>query len=404
MANTAGAGTGQFSATVGQRNLGNERPTMKYSNLRILALVLCTASSVLLSSCSKQAQTGEAPPPTVEVFDVVQTNVPVYREWVGSLAGDVDATISAQVSGYLLHQDYIEGHNVHKGELLFQIDDRTYQATLAQAQAKLGKTEMDVQRYTPLAKTQAISQQELDDAIQANLAAEAAVDDAQLNVQFCRITSPIDGIAGLAQGQIGDLVGPGSGPLTTVTKVDPIKAYFSVDQDLFTQVQQKSLAGGISLRSTNGAYQGPQLELILLSGTPYPLKGRVKFANNQVDVRTGTVRVVGEFPNPQLILIPGMFVTVRALVATQTNALLVPQRAVTDMQGTDLIAIVGPDNKVSIRPVKTGVRYGSDWAVNGDLKAGDRIVAEGMQKVRDGSLVNPIPFGSSTNSSEAPSQ
>jgi RND family efflux transporter MFP subunit len=350
----------------------------------------------MLSGCSKPQQAA-APPPTVEVFVVEQTNVPVYREWVGSLAGDVDATISAQVSGYLLKQVYTEGQSVHKGQLLFQIDDRTYQATLAQAQAKLGKTEMDVQRYTPLAKTQAISQQELDDAIQANLAAEAAVDEAQLNVQFCRITSPIDGIAGLAQGQIGDLVGPSTGPLTTVTKVNPIKAYFSVSQELLTQIQEESLAQGKTLRSTNGTYQGPQLELILLSGTPYPLKGRVKFANNQVDTRTGTIRVVGEFPNPNQLLLPGMFVTVRAQLAVETNALLVPQRAVTDMQGSYLIAVIDPDNKVSIRPVQAGVRFGSDWVITGNIKAGDRVVAEGVQKVRDGSLVNPIPYGSSTN-------
>ncbi len=369
--------------------------------LRGVVLTLYAALFAMLAGCSKPQEAGEAPPPTVEVFTVQQKNVPLYHEWVGSLAGDVDATISAQVSGYLLQQNYTEGQYVHKGEQLFQIDDRTYQATLAQAQAKLGKTEMDVQRYTPLAKTQAISQQELDDAIQANLAAEAAVDEAQLNVQFCKIISPIDGIAGLAQGQIGDLVGSGSGPLTTVTKVDPIKAYFSVSQDLLTQIQEESLAQGKTLRSTNGTYQGPQLELILLSGTSYPLKGRVKFANNQVDVRTGTIRVVGEFPNPQMLLLPGMFVTVRALLATQTNALLVPQRAVTDMQGSYLIAIVGQDNKVSIRPVKTGERIGSDWVISGDLKAGDRVVAEGVQKVRDGSLVNPIPFGSATNAPAA---
>ncbi len=371
-------------------------------NLKGSVPILFSVLSIMLAGCSKQQQAGQAPPPTVEVFTVEQTNVPVYREWVGSLAGDVDATISAQVSGYLLQQDYTEGQYVHKGEQLFQIDDRTYQATLAQAQAKLGKTEMDVQRYTPLAKTQAISQQELDDAIQANLAAQAAVDEAQLNVQFCKITSPIDGIAGLAQGQIGDLVGPGSGALTTVTKVDPIKAYFSVSQDLLTQIQEESLAQGKTLRSTNGTYQGPQLELVLLSGTPYPLKGRVKFANNQVDVRTGTIRVVGEFSNPNMLLIPGMFVTVRALLATQTNALLVPQRAVTDMQGSYLVAVVDADNKISIRPVKAGVRYGSDWVITGNIKSGDRIVAEGTQKVRDGSLVNPIPFGTATNAPVAP--
>ena len=368
----------------------------KHFNVRMPVLVMGLVSWTVLSGCSKPEETAQVPVPEVEVIPVTQTNVPVYREWVGSLAGDVDATISAQVSGYLLRQDYSEGQYVKKGQLLFEIDDRTYQAILAQAQAKLVKTEQDVQRYTPLAKTQAISEQELDDAIQANLAAQAEVDAAQLNVQFCKITAPVDGIAGLAQAQVGDLLGPGSGPLTTVVKVDPIKAYFSVSQDLMTQIQEKMLAQGKVLRS-EGKYEGPQLELILLSGTPYPLKGKVKFANNQVDVRTGTVRVCGEFPNPQGLLIPGMFVNVRALLDTITNALLVPQRAVTDMQGTYLIAVVAPDNTVSIRPVEAGARFGEDWVITGNIKAGDRVVAEGIQKVRDGITVNPVPFGSSSH-------
>ena len=326
----------------------------------------------------------------MQVVQVQQKDVPIYREWVGSLAGDVDATISAQVSGYLLQQEYKEGQYVKKGDLLFQIDPRTYQAVLDEATAKQVKTEQDVQRYTPLAKTQAISQQELDDAIQANLAAIAAVDAARLNVQFCKITSPIDGIAGLAQAQIGDLLGPGSGPLTTVVKTDPIKVYFSVSQDLMTQIQMKMLAAGKVLRSDDGNYQGPPLELLLLSGESYPLKGQVKFANNQIDVRTGTVRVCGVFSNPQSLLLPGMFVTVRAQLDTETNALLVPQKAVTDMQGTYLVAVVDSDNKVSIRPVTAGERFGENWIITGNIKAGDRIVSEGIQKVRDGITVNPV--------------
>ncbi len=279
--------------------------------------------------------------------------MPVYREWVGSLAADVNATISAQISGYLLRQDYKEGQVVKKGDLLFEIDDRTYQATLDQANAKYGKTELDVKRYTPLAKTQAISQQELDDAIQANIAAKAEVEAAQLNVDFCKITAPVDGVAGLANAQIGDLVGPGSGQLTSVAKIDPIRAYFSVDQQLMIALAQKTLAAGGALRETPDTPRGPVLELVLASGQVYPEPGRVRFANNQLDVRTGTIRVVGEFANPQGLLVPGMFVPVRALMDTQKNALLVPQRAVTDMQGRSLIAVVGADNKVSIRPVET---------------------------------------------------
>ncbi|HTR40420.1 MAG TPA: efflux RND transporter periplasmic adaptor subunit [Pseudomonadales bacterium] len=364
------------------------------SHLRRPAQALALALLAVLSGCSKPQQAAEAPPPEVQVVSVEQKDVPIYREWVGSLAGDVDATISAQVSGYLLKQEYREGQYVKAGDVLFQIDPRTYQAVLDEATARMVKTEQDVQRYTPLAKTQAISQQELDDAIQANLAAKAAVDAAQLNVQFCRITSPVDGVAGLAQAQIGDLLSPATGPLTTVVKTDPIKVYFSVSQDLMTQIQMKMLAAGKMLRTDTGDYQGPPLELVLLSGETYPVKGRVKFANNQVDVRTGTVRVCGEFSNPQTLLLPGMFVTVRALFDTATNALLVPQKAVTDMQGTYLVAVVDADNKISIRPVKAGERVGENWIITGNIKAGDRVVSEGIQKVRDGITVNPVAAGS----------
>src|SRR5215472_7636776 len=308
-----------------------------YTTLRggLQAFILISLAAA--SGCSKQEQATQAPPPDVQVVPVVQKDVPIYREWVGSLAGEVDATISAQVSGYILKQNYKEGQYVRAGDVLFEIDPRTYQAVLDQAQAKLGKTELDVKRYTPLAKTQAISQQELDDAIQANLAAQAAADAALLNVQFCKVTSPIDGIAGLAQAQVGDLVGPGSGQLTTVVNVDPIKVYFSVAQDLMTQIQEKMLAQGKVLRSETKEYQGPPLELILLSGATYPQKGQVKFANNQLDERTGTVRVVGEFPNPQGLLLPGMFVRVRALIDIETNALVIPQRAISDVQGRSLV-------------------------------------------------------------------
>jgi membrane fusion protein (multidrug efflux system) len=365
--------------------------TMLSPPRRWLPVLLLTGLAIL-SGC-KQKQQAQLTAPDVEVATVEQKDVPVYREWVGSLAADVNATISAQVSGYLLRQDYKEGQIVKQGDLLFEIDARTYQATLDQANAKLGKTELDVKRYTPLAQTQAISQQELDDAIQANIAAKAEVDAAQLNVNYCKIIAPVDGVAGLATAQIGDLVGPGSGQLTTVTKVNPIRADFSVDQQLMVQIAEKALAAGRSLRETNNS-AGPVLELILASGSVYPEKGRVRFANNQLDVRTGTIRVVGEFPNPQGLLLPGMFVTVRALMDTLTNALVIPQRAVSDVQGRSLIAVIGEDNKISIRPVQTGIQFGELWVVTGNLKPGDRVVSEGIQKVRDGVTVNPVPPGS----------
>jgi len=359
--------------------------------LKLIPPVLLLALLAPISGC-KKSEGPSAAPPQVQVVAVEQRDVPIYREWVGTLEGEVNATISAQVSGYLLTRNYEEGSTVTNGQVLFQIDDRTYKAALDQAEAKLGKSEMDVQRYTPLAKTQAISQQELDDAIQANLANEAAVESARLNYDFCRIISPIDGVAGLAQAQVGNLVGPGSGPLTTVVQVDPIRVYFSVDQVLLNRLQEAILAEGKTLRAQNGEYQGPVLELVLASGSTYPQKGRVRFSNNQVDVKTGTITIVGEFPNPQGLLAPGMFVRVRALLTTQKDALLVPQAAVADMQGRNLIAVVGEDNKVSIRPVMTGERVGQLWVVQGNLKAGDRVVAEGIQKVRDGVEVNPVPF------------
>jgi membrane fusion protein (multidrug efflux system) len=364
---------------------------MPSATLKLDRLVLLLALPAFFSGCKKDEQE-QTTPPEVQVVAVEQRDVPVYHDWVGTLEGDVNATISAQVSGYLLTRDYQEGSFVTNGQVLFQIDDRTYKAVLDQAEAKLGKSEMDVKRYTPLAKTQAISQQELDDAIQANLANEAAVESARLNYNFCKIISPIDGVAGLAQAQVGDLVGPGSGALTTVVQINPIRVYFSVSQQLMTQIQERMLANGKKLRAANGEYQGPPLELTLASGAVYPLKGKVRFANNQVDVTTGTIRVVGEFPNPQNLLAPGMFVRVRALLDTEKGALLVPQSAVMDMQGRYLIAVVDADNKVSIRPVTAGETIGEQWVIKGDIKHGDRVIVEGVQKVRDGMEVKPVPY------------
>ena len=356
-----------------------------------VALALMPLASIFLISCEKDEQS-DVPPPEVQVVVVEQRDVPVYREWVGTLEGEVNATISAQVSGYLLTRNYDEGRFVTNGQALFQIDDRTYKAVLDQALAKLGKSELDVKRYTPLAASQAISQQELDDAIQQNLANEAAVEAARLNYNFCKILSPVDGIAGIAQAQVGDLVGPGSGALTTVVQLNPIRVYFSVSQQLLTEIVERMLADGKKLRYEGGTNQGPPLELTLASGSVYPLKGRVRFANNQVDVKTGTVRVVGEFDNPQGLLTPGMFVRVRALLDTEKGALLVPQAAVMDMQGRYLIAVVGADNKVSIRPVMVGETVGQQWVIKGDVKPGDEVIAEGVQKARDGMEVKTVPF------------
>jgi membrane fusion protein (multidrug efflux system) len=345
-------------------------------------------ATVFFSGCKQE--TPAPTPPTVEVFAIEQRDVPIYSEAVGTLQANVNATISAQVTGYLLSRNYVEGTMVTNGQVLFQIDDRTYKAELDQAEARVAKTQMDVDRYTILAKTQAISQQELDDAIQANAAAVANAEKARLNYQFCKILAPVDGVAGLALAQVGDLLSPGFGELTTVTTVDPMRVYFSVSQQLVTQIMEERKAEGREFNPTNGA----PIELTLATGKVYPRQGRIRFANNQVDVRTGTVRMVGEFPNPDRLLIPGMFVRVRARIGTDKDALVVPQRAVAELQGRKLIALVGADNKINIRPVTTGVEDGELWVIKGQFKPGDKVVAEGIQKVRDGTVVNPVPFGS----------
>jgi len=375
------------------------RKLMCRTALAVLVLPLAAP----LSGCKEKEQAGPPKPPDVEVITVQQKDVPIYRDWVGTLEGDVNATISAQVSGYLISRNYKEGSVVTNGQVLFQIDPAPFRAALDQAKAQVtqamaqrDKYALDVKRYRPLAASEAISQQELDNAIQNEKTAEAsveagqaAVQQAQLNLDFTTIRSPLDGVAGLAKAQVGDLLGPSTGPLTTVTKIDPIRVYFSVSQRLLTEMQERRLAEG---KDAVGTRDGIELELVLSTGTVYPQKGQVRFANNQVDVRTGTITVVGEFPNPRMLLVPGMFVRVRALMETQKNALLVPQRAVTDMQGRYLIALVGADNKVSIGPVAAGERVGPQWVIQGNVKPGDRVVAEGVQKVRDGAVVNPVPF------------
>lgn len=365
-----------------------------------------------LSACNEEKTEQVAGPPQVEVVAVKQQDVPEYQEWVGTLAGEVNADMSAQVSGYLVKREYQEGSVVKKGQLLFQIDPGPYaavlertKAQLAVAEGKKGKTVLDVKRLTPLAAKQAVSQQELDDAVQADKVADgdvavanAAIQQAQLDLDFTSIRSPVDGVAGLAKAQIGDLVGPSSGPLTTVTQVEPMRAYFTVSQQLVTELQRRAQAEGRTLRDDKNSIE---LELTLASGYVYPLKGVSRFADNQVDVHTGSIRVVGEFPNPNGLLIPGMFVTVKARMGTDQGALLVPQRAVAQMQGKYLLAVVA-DSKVSIRPVDAGQRVGGDWVVRGKISAGDKVVAEGIQKVRDGMQVNAVDYKPPTTQQEMP--
>ncbi len=367
---------------------------------RVLGRLIAIAALLLLAAGPEKNVLAQATPaPEVEVMTVTQKDVPVYSEWVGTTEGLVNATIRAQVTGYLSRQAYKEGASVKKGDLLFEIDPRTFKAALDQAQAqlaiakaRLGKTEMDVKRYRPLAKESAISQQELDDAIQANLAAkggvqaaEAAVEQAKLSLGFTKITSPIDGIAGGANAQIGDLVGPTqTGELTVVSSVDPIKVYFPISEQ-----QYMSLARDIAKTGDRPENARVKLDLILADGSVHPEKGEFSFAERQVDVKTGTIRIAVLFPNPGDLLRPGQFGRVRAVTSSKTGAIMVPQRAVMELQGSYQVAVVGADNKVDIRPVKTAERIDNMWVISSGLQAGDRVVVEGLQKVRDGMQVNP---------------
>jgi len=323
----------------------------------------------------------------------------VADEWVGTLDGFVNAQVRAQVQGYLVRQDYKEGSAVRQGDLLFEIDPRPFAAALAQAegalaqaQAQLGKADLDVARYTPLARDKAISQEELDNAVQARLAAEAlvasaraAVDQARLNLGFTRITAPVDGISGLVRAQVGDLVGPTTGALTTVSTVDPIKAYFPISEQAYLGFRGRK-AGAPAIPA------GTAFELILSDGSKYDRTGEYFAIDNQVDGNTGTLRVVALFPNPEGLLRPGQYAKVRAVVNTVKGALLVPQRALTELQGSYQVATVDAENHAHIVTVRTGVQAGGQVVVESGLRPGDRVVADGIQKIRDGALVNPMPY------------
>jgi len=354
--------------------------------------------------------------PDVEVVQVQQKDVPIYGEWIGTLDGFTNADVKAQVTGYLMRQGYQEGAFVKKGQLLFEIDPRPFQAALDQAQGQLaqataalanaeavqGRTELDVNRYTPLAKEQAASQQDLDNAVQNNLAAkatvatakaqiksaEAAVETARINLDFTRLVAPIEGIAGQAQLQVGALVNLSSPPVTSVSTVDPIKVYFTVGEPQYLEWRRRFPTE----TTRQAADKNLRLELILADGSAYPHEGSFYFADRQVNESTGAIRIAGLFANPANILRPGGYGKVRAVIRTQQGALLVPQRAVSELQGGYQVAVVDDQNKVNIRTVQVGDRVGSEWVIAEGLKPGERVVAEGIQKVRPGMPVNPKPF------------
>lgn len=363
------------------------------------------AALLMLGGCASKTEAAPPPPPEVQVADVQQKDVPIYGEWVAILDGYVNADIRPQVSGYLMKQNYREGSIVHKGDVLFEIDPRPLDAALqqakgqqAQAEAQLGKTALDVQRDTPLAKQSAIPQAQLDNDIQANAAATAIVDaakaqveQARLNLEFTKVRSLVDGVAGLAKGQIGDLVGPTS-VLTTVSQIQPIKVYFSVSEQEYLPFASKisEVASGKRVAGTNKT-----LELVLADGSVYPSKGQILVADRQVDLKTGTIRFAGAFDNPGGILRPGQFARVRFPTALAKGALLVPQRSVMETQGAYQVAVVTPESKASIRPVTVGERVGDMWIIKNGVQPSERVIVEGFQKVREGSPVVPKPFQAS---------
>ncbi len=383
-----------------QKSVRARCPARSASKSRV-ALIIPTLALFIASIGCKEKEA--APPPAVpdvEVSAVVMKDVPIYHEWVAVLDGFVNAQMQPEVTGYLLTQKYKDGTFVRKGQLLFEIDPRPFEAIvkqvqgqLAQAQAQLSKTELDVARDTPLAKLSAIPQAQLDNDIQANLAAkagvvaaEAQVEQAKLNLNFTNVYSLVDGIAGISKAQIGDLVGPTT-ILTTVSQVNPIKAYVSLSEPEYMRASGRISAvaqGKIDSRAGER-----NLELNLADGSVFPTKGWLVFADRQIDEKTGTIRVAGAFDNPQLILRPGQFGRIKAVTGTAKDALLVPQRAVIETQGLYSVMVVGQDNKVSIRPVKTGDRVGQMWIITDGVKAGERVIVEGVQKAREGSVVNP---------------
>ena len=390
-----------------------------------LALALWAAAD-WLAGCETKQQAAPGPP-AVEFVQVAQKDVPITKEWVATLDGFVNAQIRAQVKGLLIKQNYANGAFVQKGASLFEIDPRPFQATVDQAtanleqakanlqraQAQLGKTELDVARYTPLAKESAISQQELDDAVQANLAAKAqveqgkaaiesaraAVESAKLDLSFTKIVSPIDGVAAIATAQIGDFVSPPGEPLTTVSTINPILVNFTASEQEYLNAMKQAAALGAD---ENAILNKLEWQLRLSDGSIYPHKGRFYALDRQVDVRTGAILVKVQFPNPGNMLRPGGFGNIGTVVRIQKNAMLVPQRAVNELQGGHLVAVIGADNKVSIRPIKVGPKVDTMWIVNEGLKAGDRIVAEGVQKVREGMEVRATPFQSEPPNKEEP--
>jgi RND family efflux transporter MFP subunit len=369
---------------------------------------------IAFASCQKPASTASSGPPEVLVTEVVQKEVPMIRQWVGTLNGSENADVRARTTGYLQKRAYEEGGYVKQGDLLFEIDPRPFVAALDQAKSQLQEAqatllgvELDAKRAKELFQGKVISEQEYTNKTQdyqtklaAVAAAQAAVESAQLNLDYTKVVSPLDGIAGQAQAQIGDLVGSGSNTvLTTVSQIEPIRCYFPISEQTyweFADLLKKAMA-------VPEAERPERVEMILPNGSVYSHKGKFDFVDRQVDPKTGTIQIAVSFPNPELTLRPGQYATARAEIGSIPNALLIPQQAVSQLQGGNQVAVVSADGKAEIRAIKVGPTFGQMIVVTDGLKAGEKVIVEGFQKVRQGTQVLAKPYTDSVKSQEAQS-
>ena len=363
-----------------------------------VSLILSLLILLPLLGCEKKEEAAKPAPPEVLVTEVIQQDVPIYGQWVATLNGPVNADITPKVQGYLLSQNYQNGSFVKKGQLLFQIDPRPFQASLdqaraevARAQATLDKYTADVQRDTPLAAQNAIPLKQLD-TDQANQAAakaqlvanQASQQNAELNLGWTKVYSPVDGIAGVASSQVGDLVGTTT-KMATISEIDPIWAYFNISESDYLANAEK-----ISRVLRSGAISSNiPVEFIQANNEPYPLKGSVIFVNRQITAGTGTIQLAAAFPNKDALLRPGGFGQVRLRTSNTPNALLIPQPAVIEVQTDYQVVVVNPEGRAVFRPVKVGERVGTNWIITEGLKPGEKVVVEGFQKVQQAAAANP---------------
>jgi membrane fusion protein, multidrug efflux system len=372
------------------------------NSLRVSAVSCLCVIALVLTSCEEKEARPQMAPPEVEFIQVVQQNVPIFQEWVAQLNGPTNAEITPKVGGYLLTQNYENGYFVKKGQLLYTIDPRPFQAALdgakaevAVAQANLERTETDVVRDTPLAAQNAIPEKQLDNDIanhaswQAQLLAkQAAMQQAELNLAWTKVYSPVDGIAGVTNSQIGDLVGT-STKMTTISQVNPIWAYFNVSESTFLSVAPRIAQ---IIRGAGSLKNGPSVEFIQADGLPYPGRGQIIYVNRQVGTQTGTIQMAAQFPNEGATLRPGGYGQVRIQTGMDKDALLIPQAAVIEVQSLYQVVVLTPDNKASFRPVKVGERVGPNWVISEGLKPGEKVIVEGFMKVREGVPVSPKPY------------